>query len=296
MKFCYLLLIVSLFSTSIFAGEIPLKHSDQYGRYLVREGDFHRAIDEYKKQAFFAATDTQRFEYMLMIARCSRWAGDDESLHRYAEHLLVYGKNHPYILEEAHLQIGAMAAYRGNSDKAVHSLQQAVQFSISPLPKFYLAATYLQKADWDQAQSVTETITEADDQLVNLKNMLIGLSQTGREYRFKSRTTGVLLSTFIPGAGQFYADHPVDGLQAFLMVGALAAMSVVAYEYETDKYGSAGGLFAVSAGITGIFHFANIVGADKTVQYRNMRLRHDIFTRAYNAVDSEYMKSVLQTP
>lgn len=293
--FCLFLLVLLLLIPSFSSG-FQGENSDQYGKYLIREGDFHRAIDEYKRLSFYADSDEERFKNMLMIARCARWNSDEgKTLHRYAEHLLVYGKNNNAIMAEAHLQIGAFASYRGNIDKAVYSLEQAAQFSISPWERLYLSATYLQSADWNRTESEAVSIMDTSDQVVNLKQMLIGLAETGRKYTFKSRTTGVVLSTVFPGAGQFYADHPVDGLQAFLMVGALATMSVIAYEYETDKYGNPGGLFAVSAGVTGLFHLANIVGADKTVQYRNMRLRHDLFIRAYNAVDTEYMKFILES-
>ena len=89
-----------------------------------------------------------------------------------------------------------------------------------------------------------------------------------------------LLSTFIPGAGQLYSLHHIDGLQAIMVVGAGILYSSVAYNaYSNNQIGA--GLPAITIGVTGLFHYANILSGFRTAVYRNIKLKRDFINSGY---------------
>ncbi|MBC8375166.1 MAG: hypothetical protein H8E26_03905 [FCB group bacterium] len=90
----------------------------------------------------------------------------------------------------------------------------------------------------------------------------------------KSPRKAAILSTIVPGLGQFYASHAVDAAQSFLVVGAGILYSTVAYKaYEQDNLGL--GLTSLTIGTTALFHYANILSGQRTAIYRNMKLKQD---------------------
>jgi len=82
------------------------------------------------------------------------------------------------------------------------------------------------------------------------------------------------MSALLPGLGQFYADHPIDAAQAFMVVGAGALYSAVAFQaFDHNETGP--GLTVFTVGVTALFHYANILSGKRTAIYRNMKLKQD---------------------
>lgn len=82
------------------------------------------------------------------------------------------------------------------------------------------------------------------------------------------------LSAIIPGLGQFYSSHTIDGAQALMVVGAGIVYSAVSLQaYNQNDLGA--GLPIVTVGATALFHYANILSGFRTAIYRNIKLKRE---------------------
>jgi TM2 domain-containing membrane protein YozV len=167
---------------------------------------------------------------------------------------------------------------------------------LKPLADLFMTVAFMRERDWASAASAIGGLEVHGSGLRELTSVLSSLNEQGAKAPYKNPAVAGLLSTLVPGAGQTYTYHYVDGIQAFGLVGAFAFMSFVAYRYEDDRHGHPGGLFAVSASITSLFHLANIVGANKTAQYHNMRLSMNPVNAAFREVDGHYRSILLKEP
>jgi TM2 domain-containing membrane protein YozV len=90
------------------------------------------------------------------------------------------------------------------------------------------------------------------------------------------------LSIILPGAGQFYSSHGIDGVQALMVVGAGFLYSTISV--QSYNKGESGILLpAFTVGVTSLFYYANVLSGYRTAIYRNMKLKQDFLVRVqYN--------------
>jgi tetratricopeptide (TPR) repeat protein len=260
---CFLLLLVSDPSRAQTApGETVLSFADS----LFNEGDYYRAITEYKRFIHLAPQDPSVPRALLAMAEAyfagRRWQQADAVLHR-----LV--KEHPGTPESvrARLLLGDSALQRGDPALALERYRQALS---APLPgtarceahwrsswslieadRFDQALRQLQAVEKDNARALAEKLEQAET--LPLKSP--GLAGT--------------LSAVLPGAGQLYAGRPREAgmslaLNAAFIAGALES-------FRNDQH--------VLGGILLFFEFGwytgNIYNAVNSVQKHNRDLKQD---------------------
>ena len=86
----------------------------------------------------------------------------------------------------------------------------------------------------------------------------------------KNQYFATILSSILPGSGQFYCHHYYDGIQAFIYVGAFAFGTYTSYRYDKNFNTNYFSTIA-TASITGLFHIGNIIGAQRTAGYYNLK-------------------------
>ena len=290
----WVLLASFLFCSSSISAQPPLTQQERYARYLVAEGDFFRAAGKFKELAYFADTDSLRLTYLLWTGRCERWRDETNAAIRYASHVANHTMRNPRLRSKAHLDIGITELQRGQTLFARTHLTRAEDSDERLVADMFLAVAAMREGNWTSASSSLAALKSEGQGVGMLSLHLDSLCKRGARGPYKNPLVAGVLSTLIPGAGQTYSYHYIDGIQAFTLVGAFAYMSFVAYKYEHDRHGHPGGLFAVSVGITSVFHLANIIGANKTAHYHNMRLMMDPVNEAFRAVDEYYRESLLR--
>lgn len=84
--------------------------------------------------------------------------------------------------------------------------------------------------------------------------------------KLKSSKKAEVLSTFLPGGGQFYANKPIEGLTSFLIqaIGAYYCF----YSFQQQYYFSS---WLVGLGIAGSFHFGSVRRAEELVRIYNLK-------------------------
>lgn len=91
----------------------------------------------------------------------------------------------------------------------------------------------------------------------------------------KSPFVGGMLSAAIPGLGKIYAGKTGEGIVGFLYV---AALGLTSYDFYRGS-GAGHPLFILSATVTGIFYFGNIMGSAAAVRRSNNELKHEMDQR-----------------
>lgn len=91
--------------------------------------------------------------------------------------------------------------------------------------------------------------------------------------KLKSSKKAEALSTFLPGAGQIYANKPLEGFTSILLQGAGVYYGVINFY---DKYYFSSWL--VGLGLAGSFHFGGVRRAEELVRVYNLKK-----TSNYNA-------------
>jgi hypothetical protein len=245
---------------------------------LFREGDYHRAITEYKRRMFFHPQDSGYC--LLRIASAYRRSGDYETSMAYAATAFNRADLTERQRHDAHLTLGLGCMAMHLPSLSLYHLQSARALDSSGVSTLCLGWLSAGEGNWSVAQSYFEDVatSHTSDSLGRTALLLSQLAGQGPLLRSKSPGLALALSLGVPGAGQLYAGHGYDALQAFFLTASFAFASYAMYRYENEP-GRGLKLTYVSIGITTLFHAANMLSAYRTAQYFNWRKRNDHLAR-----------------
>lgn len=246
-------------------------HSEAaFAASLVAEHDYYRAISVYKHLAFTAPNAAAWRDSMWQIANAYRASGR----HEHAIHTLVRlrdgAESEPAWRSRVALGLGANYLGLRLPQVAQPFLDPLAHEPLPELP-LLLAISEVQRGKLDSATSRLRPLQASD---TNATQLQLAIDKARAAPRREPWVAG-MLSAVIPGAGQLYAGHPVDALQAFAFVGAFGFASYIAFQYDRSE-GNPYILTSVALLITALFHAANIIGAVRTATYHEQRTREDL--------------------
>lgn len=236
-----------------------------FANYLMREGDYFRAITEYKKIEFYANSGSLREFTGLQIGKAYYRSAKYKSSIRSLARLINETDPHSPVQSESYLYLGLNYYRLGVWPTAEYYWRQMEDSTGQTAP--YFALLHAERSDWQKARRVLESVPGWEGVTETFKQ--------GERLPRRSPLVSGILSTLVPGLGQVYSRHVYDGLQAFLFVGAFSFASYMAYRYDS-KFNKNYVTTSVAIGITGVFHLANVIGATKTATYYNRRQK-DLF-------------------
>lgn len=213
-----------------------------FAESLYEEGDYYRAIGEYKRYIFYNPDGPHTSEAALRIVECyfqaKRWqegeAAADVFLKRYPES--------PFCTKVLYLK-GIMEK---SADKLNEALQTFATIAESKAPDYSEKALYqmalirLGQRDWQGAQELLDRI-QADSPLHAVSQAFRDEIRKGRLLPRKSPLVAGLLAGALPGTGHLYTERPKDALTAFLLNGIF--IWGAAELFQDDNY-AAGGILA----------------------------------------------------
>jgi hypothetical protein len=245
---------------------------EDFAEALMRDGDYFRAVSVYKELAFFAAAPRDRARYAYRIGTAYRLAHRYELAVDALSALLATPDAAPDLLGGAYAQIGASYVGLKVPWQSDEWLAQADAHGAPALASFFRGAARAEERRWGEARQAFAAAAAAAP-----GTKLAGAAQAAAQrlghaeaIGHRSPALAVVLSAVVPGAGQAYAGHWWDALQAAAFVGAFAFTSYVAYRYD-DSRGGPYWLTGISLSITGLLHLSNILGAERTARYYNAR-------------------------
>jgi hypothetical protein len=233
----------------LLALNLPLAALDTAGfaRSLEAEGDWYRAIGQWK-QLRFEATDKAVYWTATQAIVADYWAArQDES--GLAELARIEAQ-----LQGADPRTSPLQAWKGLFQYRLSRYTAAEYSWTQARSPLYLGLLYAKTGRGEQAAPLWQGLA--------LPDPTEGLSDS------KSPVLAAALSLVLPGSGQVYAGHWFDGAQAAAFVGFFGAAAYGTYLYDSKVSGNYV-LTGITVGVAAFFHAANIYGAAKTADYFN---------------------------
>lgn len=262
----------------IFNGFLPAQTRSDFANYLFNNGDYFRAISEYKELSFFSKNKDSVFKYEMQIARSYRLSKKYETSVFYFSNILnKYLSIQTSEKDLCYFNIGLN--YLGLKIPS-QTIQYASLLSNNSVDKknFLKGYFYLKTTQYDSALKYFK-LSEIHTNDSNIKMVSSQYRNNIFEYKKapqKNTFLSTVLSIIVPGLGQVYTKHYVDGLQAFGFVTFFGFATYATYRYD-QKYSANYLLTIISAAITGSFYVANIISANTTARYYNQRVKDKYF-------------------
>ena len=241
-----------------------------YANSLVTQRDYYRGISVLKQAAYFADDPKTKalctFKIGEAYQKSRKYKSSVEYLKRYIADTAA-----DTFLYRAQMYLGASYLQLGRYDKAVARFSLAENMKNDGTGLVWAAYSNVQQGEFaaasDRLQSI---IRQREGEAIALGSQEILRAIDSYKGSRQSVLTASILSSLCPGLGQLYARHYYDAAQAFILVNSFAYMTYASYRLGT--LGEQSHLAtALSAAVTGMFYYANILGAGRTAAYRNQR-------------------------
>jgi len=243
----FLLAIFLLHAPKILlAEESPERYIDEslqmnLADHFFKDGDYYRAITEYKRFLFFFPQSFRTEEALWKIAKAyfhgKKW---DETLTACDD--LIKKFPHSSWKTEALFLKGLALAEKKEYSQARYFFQKVQEYSpalpISDEAQLQIALTYLKEEKWKEAADEFRKINKNSRLYPRGEYLAQGLDRI-HEIPQKSPAAAGILAAILPGAGHLYCERYRDASIAFLLNGIFIWGMVEAFE---DKNYALGGI------------------------------------------------------
>ena len=240
------------------------------GDAFMAEGDYYRAITEYKKLTFLFP-DSERLSEAFYQIGMAYYKGKDykSAVNSFAKVRKAYTASN---YSSAAFYEGLSYSKLGLPDKAAFSFERARLFDEShpdaANAQLGLSLNALEKDSVADSRAKLDEFLASypEDERVPGVKASFGLLDEYESQPRKSPALAGTMSAVIPGSGQMYAEHYKDGLMAFVVNGLFVAGTVTAL--DDDNYA----LAAIVGGVGLPFYVGNIYGAANASRKWNLSL------------------------
>ena len=211
----------------------PLTGADQilgFADALFNDGDYFRAITEYKRFLFLHPTDARAGRVQLQVG-LSYQRGQQWEDARQTFEFIAQQHPDPEIRTEAAYRIGETSFQQGRYTQAIADLRPVAerygQTPVGERARYLLGWSYLRARQWLEASQTFETI-DTTSSLFPSSRALADAARESEQLPRKSPALAGLMSAVIPGTGHFYTGRFRDGTIALLLNGAFLAAGIEA--------------------------------------------------------------------
>jgi tetratricopeptide (TPR) repeat protein len=242
-----LILLLVLFLSPPSAWAVGAQGADaekhfSFAESLFNEGDFYRAITEYKRLIFFFPTDNLAEKSSFRIAesyyKAKKWA---DAVNAFKSFSTKY--NHSSLLTEALYFKGLAEKELKHYSEALSTFQEIIKSrSITHSDKaiYQSAIVLMNMEEWERARQVFLVVPKASSLAASAHIFSSGLEHMN-DIPQKSPTAAGALAAILPGTGHLYTERYRDALVAFLLNGAFIWAAVELFQHENNV---AGGIVA----------------------------------------------------
>ena len=233
--FAVLAVILLLFTVDVGSASDP---AVDFGDHLFALGNYDAAITEYKRFLFFNSHHLRsgevQFKLGLAYRAQERWADAAEAMIAAIQRTTEAG-----LQAEMRVELAVTLIASGAYDLALVELikvdMQTQSVRLRQRARFLRGVAYLYGFRWEQARSVFQTYFDRMPDAVETAAEIDALFLDALNRPQKSERAARLLSTFLPGLGQTYAEDWKNGLNALLLNGALGYVTLdAAIERDYD--------------------------------------------------------------
>ena len=232
---------ICLFPAYSHASPAVLLNPDRqfkFAEHYFQEGEYYRAIGEYKRFIYFFPEAMQvelaRYRIGLAYLRGERY---QEAIQAFE--LLIERDPHSAHAIKAYLRIGEAYVQLKRYDEAIINLENLITVAPDQNIKddaYYLCGwVYLEKGFRENAQTCFDKISAQNREKYRLKQLLKELENQKAVKRKDPATAGLL--AIVPGAGHLYCERYRDALVSFLVNGALILAAYEAFDNDQNALG-----------------------------------------------------------
>lgn len=272
-------IIVLLCAFILFSGPQQTraeKNDDQDKAYgfadsLFQEGDYYRAITEYKRFIYNSSDDTLKTENAhFRIGECyfkaKRWEEAADSFNRF---LTLYPKSLKRF-EALHFK-GIAEKNQKKNNEAIATFNLIIESASGEVKNralFEAALIFVEMEDWRQAKVLFSRIPEDSVLYANARRFSAGLAEI-ENLPEKSPAAAGALAAILPGSGHLYAGRPRDALVAFILNASFTWAAIELFDHE--NYALGGIVTFFEAG----WYAGNIYSAVSSVHKYNERIKNE---------------------
>jgi len=208
------------------------------GDYFFEDGDYYRAVTEYKRFLYLFPQSLRVEEARWKIAGSffggKKW---DEALAA-ADDLLKKHPSSPFAGEAILLQ-GRCLMEKGDFSQARHHFQRAREIGagthVAPQAQWETAVSYLREERWKEAAAEFRRLDPKDKLYPRAESWAQGLERIDEVPQKSPTTAGVL--AILPGAGHLYVERYRDAAFSFVLNGAFIWGMVEAFQHKNYVVG-----------------------------------------------------------
>lgn len=181
-----------------FFSLIILSENSYFYNEFLNEEDYFRAVEEYKRY-FFETKKIKNAEYSIKIASIYSLSGYDTFALKYLDDLLNYDVDEKYFPYES--LIRSFINFK-NGDIA-SSLLEIEDYTENGMDTLTILLRLLKNAVNGDVDSVLKFLDDS------IKFQI----DEYKKVKLKNPDHAFMLSSFLPGTGEFYSGYPMDGLR-----------------------------------------------------------------------------------
>jgi len=265
--FCIIFLLI-ICPCDVRGEDDNIKRQFEYAESLFKEGDFYRAITEYKRFIFFfpeeERTEKCYFKIGKSYFKAKKWVEAIDALK-----VFIARFPRSFMLNDALYLKGSAEKNLKKYDDALSTFGEIIKRSSGEYRNkaiYQSALVLIDMEDWKRASETFLKIPEKSVLSPAARIFSSGLENLDN-LPMKSPVTAGTLAAIMPGAGHLYTERPCDALVAFLLNGAFIWAAVELFDDE--KY--------VAGGIVTFFELGwytgNIYSAVSSAHKYNRRVK-----------------------
>jgi TolA-binding protein len=196
-----------------------------FGQALFDAGEYYRAIGELQRFLFFQPQHQLASKAQLTIGLAffcgERWVQAFEVFRR-----VTRATPDPSIRAEAALWMAESRAHGGDQEEAMRLFQELMRqypgSAIAQRAAYLTGWSYLRRRQWTEARQAFAQIDAKSPYRASAERLVETLDPPP-ELPHRSPVVARLLSTLLPGSGQIYTGHMLDGLIGLGFHGGMIA-------------------------------------------------------------------------
>jgi len=216
-----------------------------FAQSLFAAGEYYRAIGEFQRFLFFQPHHPLAPEAQLTLGLAlfcgERWVPAFEVFRRVAR-----TAPDDAVRAEASMWMAETHARGGDQAEAIRLLQELMrQYPQGPTAEraaYLIGWGYVQQGRWPEARDAFARVDATSPYHASAERLAAALA-TPPELSHRSPTVARVLSTVVPGSGQIYAGHTLDGLIGLGLHGALIAGTIASVGAGLEAAAGVGAFF-----------------------------------------------------
>ena len=271
----------------VSASETHLNESDKqfsFAEALFAEGDYYRAITEYKRFSFLfpdnKLVEKSTYRIAESFFKATRW---QEAVNAFSSFTIKYPQSSMII--EALYHKGMAEKHLKRLSDALSTFQEITKLKSSELTDkavYQSVIILMEMEEWQKARKALHLISPSSPLYPSANTISSGIERMD-DMPQKSPLAAGTLAAIIPGAGHLYMERPIDAFVSFLLNGAFILAAVELFHHDNYVAGGIVSFFEVG------WYTGNIYSAVNSAHKYNKKTKEDFIQNLIDKSSVSFM-------